>query len=179
LTIPCDWRGTIPPLDTPLLVAARAGSDIAPLDPSDANARESMLGYIWPDQPSRLSRAETALAHAALHRATVDRAEAADWVEARLAGPQPHGQVRVLMHSIMWQYLPPSTQARITTAMQSAGDAASRDAPLAWLRLEPDGNPSTAAVLLTLWPGGATRELGRGDWHGRFANWAVGSGAAV
>jgi hypothetical protein len=76
------------------------------------------------------------------------------------------------MHSIMWQYLPQPTQARITAAMHSAGDAANRDSPLAWSRLEPDGDPSTAAVLLTLWPGGTTRELGRGDWHGRFVDWA-------
>ncbi|NIP76237.1 MAG: DUF2332 family protein, partial [Xanthomonadales bacterium] len=75
------------------------------------------------------------------------------------------------IHSIMWQYLPSETQARIERAMDRAGTAASAEAPVAWLRLEPDGKARSATILLTLWPGGETRELGRGDYHGRFAEW--------
>jgi len=173
VTITCDWNGTPPPLQAPLRVVDRAGSDLAPVDPTDAEARERMLGYIWPDQPLRLARAGAALAHAAAHVAAVTRAEASDWVEARLREPPRPGVARVLMHSIVWQYLPTSTQRRVTVAMVATGQAASRETPLAWLRLEPDGDARTAAVLLTLWPGGAVRELGRGDWHGRFVGWGA------
>ena len=56
-------------------------------------------------------------------------------------------------------------------ALAGAGAAATPDTPLAWLRLEPDGIRGSAAILLTLWPGGETRALGRGDYHGRFADW--------
>ena len=56
LTIACDWRGAAPPLDARLEIASRAGSDLAPIDPADAQARERLLGYIWPDQPARLER---------------------------------------------------------------------------------------------------------------------------
>ncbi len=58
LTIPCDWRGAAPALDAPLTIAARAGSDLAPIDPADAQARERVLGYIWPDQGARLERTD-------------------------------------------------------------------------------------------------------------------------
>ena len=172
LTIACDWRGAAPPLDARLEIASRAGSDLAPIDPADAQARERLLGYIWPDQPARLERTAAALAHAAAHKVALARAEAADWTESLLAAAPEPGIVRVLMHSIAWQYFARATQARITAALAGAGAAATREAPLAWLRFEPDGTRDTAAILLTLWPGGETRNLGRGDYHGRFADWS-------
>jgi len=175
LTIPCDWRGACPPLGAALKIASRAGADLAPIDPADAQARERLLGYIWPDQPARLARTAAALAHGAAHKVALAQADAADWAEARLAVAPESGIVRVLMHSIAWQYFPAATQGRITTALAGAGAAATREAPLAWLRFEPDGPRETAAILLTLWrgdgAGGETRTLGRGDYHGRFAEW--------
>jgi len=171
LTIPCDWRGAAPPLDAPLDIAARAGCDLAPIDPADGPACERLLGYIWPDQSARLERTVAALAHAAVHTVALDRADAADWAEARLAEPPRDGIVRVLMHSIAWQYFAPATQDRIAAALASAGAAATPHTPLAWLRLEPDDIRGSAGILLTLWPGGETRALGRGDYHGRFADW--------
>ncbi|HSF96213.1 MAG TPA: DUF2332 family protein, partial [Thermohalobaculum sp.] len=169
--IASDWRGDAPPLGAALRVAGRTGSDIAPVDPGDPDQRERMLSYIWPDQPERLARAGAALAHAAAHGPAVTRADAANWVEARLAEAPPPGIARVLMHSIMWQYLPEETQRRISAAMQSAGASAGPETPLAWLRLESDGDQRTAPLSLTLWPGDETRVIGRADWHGRFVEW--------
>ena len=172
LTIPCDWRSAAPPLEARLEIASRAGSDLAPIDPADAAARERVLGYIWPDQPARLERTVAALAHGAAHRVALARAEAADWLESRLAAAPEPGIVRVLMHSITWQYFAAATQARVAAALADAGATATRDTPLAWLRFEPDAIRGSAAILLTLWPGGETRALGRGDYHGRFADWS-------
>ena len=176
LTIACDWRGAAPPLDAPLEIAARAGADLAPVDAADVAARERVLAYIWPDQIARLARTAAAMAHAAAHPVALDRAEAADWAEARLAAAAEPGIVRVLMHSITWQYFPRATQDRITAALTAAGAIATPDTPLAWLRLEPDDIQGSAAILLTLWTGdpadGTTRALGRGDYHGRFADWS-------
>jgi len=172
LTIPCDWRGAAPPLDAPLQIASRAGSDLAPIDPADDAARARLLGYIWPDQPARLARTAAALVHAAAHKVALAQAEAADWAGNLLAAAPEPGIVRVLMHSIAWQYFAGPTQARIAAALAAAGAAATRDTPLAWLRFEPDGIRGTAAILLTQWPGGETRLLGRGDYHGRFADWS-------
>jgi hypothetical protein len=172
LTIPCDWRGAAPPLDAPLDIASRAGADLDPIDPADANARERLLAYIWPDQTARLERTVAALTHAATHQVALARADAADWAEARLAEPPREGVARVLMHSIAWQYFARATQDRIAAALADAGGNATPDAPLAWLRFEPDGIRGSAAILLTLWPGGETRALGRGDYHGRYAEWS-------
>jgi len=172
VTIACDWRGKTPPLDAPLRVISRTGCDLAPVDPGDPLQRERMVGYIWPDQSARLARTQAALDHAVTHPVALAHAEAADWVEAWLATPPPPGVVRVLLHSIVWQYFPQPSRDRITAAMAQAGAAAMATGPLAWLRLEPDGRPGSAAVLLTLWPGGETRELGRGDYHGRHVDWS-------
>jgi hypothetical protein len=84
------------------------------------------------------------------------------------------------MHSVMWQYLPERTRQRIDAAMALAGERAKPGAPLAWLRLESDGAPESAAILLDLWPAApgerAHRLLGRGDWHGRWAEWGEAEG---
>ena len=171
LTIACDWRGAVPPLDAALKIASRRGADLAPIDPADISAQERVLSYIWPDQPLRLERTAAAMAHAAAHPVIIDHAEAAGWVEARLAEAPRQKVGRVLMHSITWQYFPNATQHRIAAAMETAGADATPETPLAWLRLEPDGESGTAAISLTLWPGGTTQALGRGDYHGRFAEW--------
>ena len=173
VTIATEWRGTPPPLGARLRIVSRAGCDAAPIDPGDPAARERMLSYLWPDQGYRLARAASALAHAAAHKAEVAKADAADWVESMLARPGEPGVVRVLAHSITWQYLPEAGQRRIVAALAAVGAAATPERPLGWLRLEPDAVRGSAAVLLTLWPGGGTRILGRGDYHGRWAEWGA------
>jgi hypothetical protein len=164
-----NWRGPPPPLP-PARVAERAGCDRTPLDASDPATETRLLSFVWADQTDRLARLRAALAMARAARIRVDRADAADWLDVRLAAPRP-GLARVVAHSIVWQYLPPATQARIEARLADAGAVATRDAPLAWLRLEPDGGVPGAAITLTLWPGGVTRTLGRADFHGRWVDW--------
>jgi len=180
ITLACAWTGA-PPALCPIPVAARRGSDIAPLDPADAEHRARLMAYLWPDQPHRLERTAAALDLAARHGPKVEPADAADWVAARLAEPQDAGTTRVLMHSIMWQYLPEQTKARIDAMMASAGAEATPARPLAWLHLERDATPGSAALTLTLWPGtlwpgtlrpgGEPRMLARADYHGAWAEW--------
>ncbi|QDL90724.1 DUF2332 family protein [Paroceanicella profunda] len=173
VAIACEWRGRWPDTSTPLSVIARAACDRAPVPVRDRAARARMLAYVWADQAARLARAEGALDLVAEAPWAVEEADAADWVEARLATPPLPRSVRVLMHSIMWQYMPPETRERIRAAMAQAGAGATAQAPLAWLRMEADRSRGSAAILLTLWPGGETQELGRGDFHGRWADWAL------
>lgn len=172
VTIIQDWQGNPPPLDAPLVVRHRRGCDQNPLDPSSDEHRTRLLSYVWPDQSARITRLNAALASTARAGLRVEKADAADWVEKIFSQQAEQGIVRTLVHSIVWQYLPDTVKARIKAAIHKAGAAATSDAPVAWLRVEPDGNNPYANVKLTIWPGGETRDHGKADFHGRFTLWA-------
>jgi hypothetical protein len=173
LTIDCAWRGIAPPLGMQLAVVARHGCDLQPIDPGNPADRERLLSYVWADQLHRLERVEAALGLAALEHRRIDKADAADWIEQHFARPPVPGVGRVLFHTIVWQYLPAATQARLEAALQRAGQAATARTPLARLSFEADEMPNKGGRLdLTLWPGGRRITLGRGDFHGRWAEWA-------
>lgn len=173
VVIRSDWQGAGPPLDAPLSIASRRGCDIRPLDPASPADRARLLSYIWPDQADRLATTAAALDHAARAGWRVERADAADWMEARLAESPVPEHARVVMHSIVWQYLPGPVQARVARAIETAGDRATREAPLAWLRMEPDEGGEGAGLRLATWPEGRDEALGRADFHGRWVAWAL------
>lgn len=163
LTLTPDWTGPLPPQATPSILDRR-GTDLNPLDPITDRLR--LLAYLWPDQPDRITRTRAALDLAAQTRPQIDRADAANWLETRLATPRP-GALHIVFHTVAWQYFPPATQARALAAMQGA----SRHAPLARLAMEADDRSPGAALTVTLWPGGETIRLGRVDFHGRWVDW--------
>jgi hypothetical protein len=162
LTLRPDWHGALP--KGRFTAAERRGADLNPLHPARDGLR--LMAYVWADQPGRLARLEAALAQPA---APVDRADAADWLEARLAEPW-EGRCHLVFHTIAHQYFAPETQARIAAAMEAAG-ARSPD-PLAWLAMEADCGRG-AAVTLRLWQGGAHSAfaLGRAGFHGEWVDW--------
>ena len=163
LTLTPDWSGPLPPVAQPTILDRR-GVDLNPLHPVTDHLR--LLAYIWPDQPDRLARTRAALDLAAKACPPVDRADAADWLEARLSG-SAEGALHLIFHTVAWQYFPPATQARAVAAMEVAG----RRSPIARLAMEADGHRPGAALTLTLWPGGETIPLGRADFHGRWVSW--------
>jgi hypothetical protein len=163
LSLAPDWTGALPPLAPPGILARR-GSDLNPLDPVTDRLR--LLAYLWPDQPDRIARTGTALDLAAQVRPQIDRADAADWLEARLATATP-GALHLVFHTVAWQYFPPATQSRALAVLARAGETA----PVARLAMEADGQSPGAALTLTLWPGGHTVALGRADFHGRWVDW--------
>jgi hypothetical protein len=170
-TIAAAWQGPRPP-DVPLLVRHRRGCDSHPLDLRADESRRRLRSYVWPDQRDRLRRLEAAIATAlSFDPPVVDHDDAADWLEAHLEKLQP-GNVTVIVHSIVWQYLTAEKRARITGAIVRRGAAAKAGAPpLAWLRLEPEPDRAQPALRLTLWPGGQECLLGIGDYHGRRMIW--------
>lgn len=163
------WRGAIPPLEAPLRIEGRAGVDLAPIDP--AQRPSPLLAYVWPDQAARLDRAGAALDRLAATPWRVERGDAAEWLDDRLARPQPEGRARVVAHTIMWSYLPEATRARIEAALAAAGARATAARPLARLSMEIDADKGSAAVDLAIWPGGV-RRLGRCCFHGSWVDWA-------
>ncbi len=168
--IASDWRGAIPPLDAPLRIGGRAGVDLNPVDPALRPA--PLLAYVWPDQAARVARMKAALDALAATRWRVETGDAAAWIAARLARPQAEGVARVVTHTVMWSYLPAATRAAIDASFAEAGARATMARPLGRLSVEMDAETGSAAVDLTLWPGGARRRLGRSCFHGSWAEWA-------
>src|SRR5690606_42069161 len=105
--IESEWRGHVPSLDADLKIVSRAGCDRNPLDPHNPDSVERQLAYIWADQHNRIGRVSAALSAAAPGPYAVEKADAADWVEAQLAQTPEPGEVRVFFHSIVWQNLSP------------------------------------------------------------------------
>jgi hypothetical protein len=147
-----------PPLGTPLEIASRAGCDPRPVDPRSEEGRLTLTSYVWPDQLERLERLRAGLAVARTVDAPVERAGAADWIDARLAEPTPD-TATVVFHSIVMQYLPDEERERFERAVRSHD--------VAWLRMEPADE--AAEVRLRL--GGEDRLVARAGYHGDFVEW--------
>lgn len=161
-----EWRGTPLPDAVPRIERTR-GVDIAPVDATRPEGAARLLAYCWADHAERLIRLRVALALLAKHPPRLDQGDAADWVEARLAEPQAAGVTRVLLHSIVWQYLDAAGQARITRAMEAAGARATPDRPLGWVRVEADRTVHRHDITLRSWPGhGEATLLGHAHAHG-------------
>ena len=122
--------------DVPVEIVSVRGVDIAPIDLDDSAQVERLRAYVWADAPERLERMTAAIA---MRPPVVEQGDAADWVEARLAEPQAAGVTRVLMHSVVWQYLPDATAARIDRAMAGGWCGGDRGTPA---RLGDDGTQS-------------------------------------
>jgi hypothetical protein len=158
-----------PDLDAVAEVVERAGCDRSPIDATSEEGSSLLRSFVWPDQLERFAALDAALAVAATTPAHVERADAAEWLESRLRErPADDGIATVVYHSVVWQYLPRATQERMRATFDAAGAQATRDAPLAWLRMEPAEDPNRAAeIRLRVWPGGEDRLLARSGFHGR------------
>ena len=166
------WEGAPPP-DAPIEIVSLVGCDRDPIDLASAAGRVRLAAYVWPEMKARLALLEQAFALADAETPKVVAADAADFVEARLAEPQPSGVTRVLMHSLVWQYLPDATQDRIRRAMDAAGAKADAERPLAWLSLEGDRTLLQHRLHVRAWPGGNKVELARAHAHGAWMDWRI------
>ncbi|WP_223478660.1 DUF2332 domain-containing protein [Oricola indica] len=175
VVLPCEWRGGTPPAPVPVTVAESAGCDIAPIPIDREEDRLRLRSYVWADQTTRLDRLNGALRIAKDFPPQVETADAGRFLAGRLNMPRT-GHLHVIFHTIMWQYMPAAEQGAVAALIKDAGTRATAYAPLAWLRFEPDGKPDGAALSVTLWNGdsadGETLPLGRGDYHGRWIDWA-------
>lgn len=162
------WRSPSPDFGVPVTVASRRGVDISPIDATTDAGRLRLLSFVWPDQLARLERLRAAFAIATEAPPLVDKADAGEWLGRQLARVTP-GQVTVVHHSIVLQYIPQPGLARVMDTIKAAGQRARVDAPLAWLRMEPAG--PVADLRLTLWPGGQEEVLATSSYHGQDVSW--------
>lgn len=144
------WRGPVPHAQAALAVVDRRGTDLRPLDPAAADDRLTLSTSVWADQTDRFRRLGAALRTAARVPAVVDRASAAGWVTEHVT-PTP-GRTTVLYQSIVDEYLPDAERDALEDAVGLAGAAATADAPVAWVRMEPSTALRHHTVSLQLWP---------------------------
>lgn len=169
LALAARWDGAPPDLEATLRVASRRGCDVAPLDVRDPAHRLRLESFVWPEQLDRLARLRAALEVAVRAPPAIDAEPAGAWLETQL-GERAPGAATVLFHSVVWWYIAEPERARITRAMESAGERATRAAPLAWLRME-GSRLEEAELRLRLWPDGEDVLLARVHWHGAEVRW--------
>ncbi len=161
-----QWLHAPPRFDAQLRIGDRRGCDRDPVDLRDEDERTRLLSYVWPDERERFALNRGAVEIASADPVVIDQADAADWVEALLDAPLPHGAATVVLHSLVWLYLDDTTRQRIEGALRRAGDRATREAPLAWLRYEQESEHKAACDLrLQTWPDGDDVLLATGGHH--------------
>lgn len=165
------FAGPVPFGVAPTTISERRGCDIHPIDATTTEGSLRLRSYVWPDNPERMQRVDAALAVAATMPVTIDAASADEWVDEHLHPVE--GTVTVLVHSIMWQYLPPAAQDRIRSVLRDRGRVASASAPLAWVRLEPAPDFALADVRVTLWPDGDEHVLASSGYHSPPVTWTA------
>jgi len=155
-------------------VASRSACDQNPIDVSNPETALRLKSYVWPDQPERLARIDAAMALARETGVTVDRADATDWLAAKLQ-TRPATGLTVIYHSVFLQYPPAEVRRALLAMMDAAGAEATPGRPLAWLCFEPGAffqgpdqtgiDPNDFITCLKVWPGGREAQLLRSDGH--------------
>lgn len=159
-----------PPIDlaaaaSALRVVARAGCDLAPLDPSDADDQLTLESYIWPDELDRIERLRAALAVVALDPVPIDRARASQWLPGAMAAAAD-GELVVVWHSVMRQYVEPDEWAAIEDALAARPEVVR-------LSMEPsiDDHLGRQRLALREAPVGPEITLARVGDHGLPISW--------
>lgn len=165
------WQGFAPP-DHQLRIIERAGSDVAPIDPTTTAGQLTLTSYVWADQTERLARLRGAIRLASQVPATVRKERAIDTAKSlRLAD----GSWTVLWHSVMMQYLDPEERQAVETRIEAVAASATDRRRFAVLSFEPQRRtpegPFEFLVALRTWPGGEERILGTAAPHGIPVTW--------
>jgi hypothetical protein len=146
-------RGPLPPRPAPFRITSAKGCDLHPVNLSNTDEALRLQAFVWVDMEWRLKTLKEATRIACEHPPSVVREDAGAWVKASLDQPQEQGICRVLVHSIVWQYLDAGTRHTISEAIAAAAKRATPDRPLAWLSLETNRKTLSHELSVRLWPG--------------------------
>jgi hypothetical protein len=163
--------GGRPPLASGFVVAERSGCDLNPVDPTTDEGRLTLLSCILPDEFERYGLLEQAIEVARETPAVVERADLAEWIAARLAEPR-FGVATVVIHTIVWAYLPDDVRESAEATIGAASERATTEAPLALLTFEgSEADPALVQTHLTQWPGGRRELLAESAHHPTTVRW--------
>lgn len=168
-----DWRGPPPP-DAVVTVHAARGVDLHPLDVNDPAACERLASFIFADQPERAQRLDRALEIARKDPPRLDIGDAASWLAEQLAVPGPDHRHRVVLHSMVLQYLNAEDRMSIEATLQKAGASATPVRPFAAIGFEWDDARERVELRLRSWPGDHDRVLARCHPYGAWIEWMGG-----
>lgn len=167
-----EWRGAPPP-DRPFGIVSAEGCDVAPVDLTDPDQALRLRAYIWPELTERFARMDAAVADAQLAPPLSAKTSAGAFVADVLARPAKPGVTRAIVHSVVWQYIPADERAAIAASIQTAGQLATADAPLAWIMLEANRDTHRHELTVRWWPGGSEPvRLATAHPHGAWVEWA-------
>jgi hypothetical protein len=158
-----------PPFDVPIEVVDRAGCDPEPLDPTTREGELTLKSYVWTDQGARFRLLDGAIRIAREVPVSLVRSHAIDWLEEELADLDLKA-VRVVLHSVVWQYIERDERDRIRRLLEET----SLRAPgrVAWLRFEPPKEDTPwFEVKLDLLPDVRDRLVARATPHGAAVEW--------
>lgn len=166
-----EWRGAAPP-DREVEIVAIWGCDRNPVDLSDPAAADRLKSYVWPEAAARMARIDAAIRLTGEQQPELVKMDAAEWVPLMLEEPQAEGVMRVLFHSIVWQYIPEAGREAIAAAMETAGACATAEKPLAWIMLENNRETFRHELRVRYWPGGENWQLlAESHPHGAWVKW--------
>jgi hypothetical protein len=143
---------------------------VEPVDPTSAEGSLTLRSFVWADQSERFKLLEGAIEVARRVPVEVERVDAATFLERELASSRT-GVATVVFHSVFMQYVDADGRRRIASALESAASRASREGPLAHLRMEP--GTQSFEVRLSMWPGGKDELLALTRAHGTGVRWLV------
>lgn len=170
-------EGEVPRTLTPptLDVVERHGVDLSPIDPTTDEGLYLLHSFVWPGETVRHERLHGAVAVARTVSARVDRGDLLVWSNEH-ASPR-EGVVTVLYHSQVRYQLDDAAIAQLDAVVDRACRAATPEAPMLYLALEPPrGAPSDALPELEVTVGDGSGPPSRSvllttDWHGRWVRW--------
>ncbi|MFN2100167.1 DUF2332 domain-containing protein [Altererythrobacter sp. MF3-039] len=166
-----EWRGDAPPQADFEIVSAR-GCDVHPVDLTDPQQALRLKGYIWPEATERFARMEGAIVAAHEQKPEIAKLDAASFVDQVLAAPPLSGETTVIMHSVVWQYVPEDQRLAIAGAIEAAGAGRTSEAPLAWVSVEANRDTHRHELRVRYWPGGEKEHcLAVAHPHGAWIEW--------
>jgi hypothetical protein len=160
------WHGEPPAFPDRLELAERVGCDLRPVDATTEEGQRRLLSYVWPDDEVRLARLRGALAVAPEVEVELVAGSASEHLRGLAPEPQ---RTLVIWHSVVRQYFTRAERDAVDAELQRLAAAATVDAPVAHLSLEPAGTTGVDAITfrvsVRMWPGDVDRVIALAGPH--------------